>query len=251
MDETLDYKDFEEREQEISDFIDFLSFMEYLEQNRLADGKTQFDSIFHDEGTTHIGISYQALINILKSNASLMIYNLIESSVMNMMEAIYDEIKRKKLSYVSVNEAIQKLWRETYLKSVRDPNSSVNTFYKKNEEIIRYILSGEIIDINARDSVDGGNLDLDVIRKTFSKVNITIHVDPSVFRPDLFKRIKDNRNNLAHGNVSFIEALRQKSIGDIREEYKKVAVFLNGLWDNVEDYITERGYLAADKRTIL
>lgn len=63
---------------------------------------------------------------------SLMIYNLIEYTVTNLMDSIYDEIRINNLSYVAVNEYIRVIWRKTILKSTNDSNANYNTFLRKN-----------------------------------------------------------------------------------------------------------------------
>ena len=114
-------------------------FLEILEREK-EDGISKFEKIFH-LSENHIRLSYQSLINMHKSNISLMLYNIIEYTVSNLIISIYDEIERNELSYVDVNDCIKKLWSETRLKVLNDPNASFNTFLKTNNAIIQEILS--------------------------------------------------------------------------------------------------------------
>lgn len=68
------------RRSEIEKFIEVMKFLEIKEMT-LTDEGNLFDQFFHAED--EIMLSYQDLINIMKSNLSLMIYNLIEFSVTN------------------------------------------------------------------------------------------------------------------------------------------------------------------------
>ena len=42
-----------------------------------------------------------------------MIYNIIEYTVTNLIDSIYDEIRVNHLSYIDVNDSIRNLWRKT------------------------------------------------------------------------------------------------------------------------------------------
>lgn len=86
---------YDSRKNEIENFLELMKFLEQKENER-EDGKSKFSEFFYPEnGGIHL--TYQALINILKSNVSLMIYNIIEYTVTNLIDSIYDEIRMKSL----------------------------------------------------------------------------------------------------------------------------------------------------------
>lgn len=128
--------------------------------------RANFQNFFIPE-TGGIHLTYQSLINILKSNVSLMIYNIIEYTVTNLIDSIYDEIRVNHLSYIDVNDSIRNLWRKTILRSVNDPNANFSTFLRKNEEIISAILSNNELNMYAKNTLPGGNLDGTSIKETF------------------------------------------------------------------------------------
>ena len=99
---------YDSRKNEIENFLELMKFLEQKENER-EDGKSKFSEFFYPEyGGIHL--TYQALINILKSNVSLMIYNIIEYTVTNLIDSIYDEIRINHLSYIDVNDSIRSLW---------------------------------------------------------------------------------------------------------------------------------------------
>ena len=73
----ITFKDtYDSRKKEIEDFLELMEFLEANENDR-EDGKSKFSRFFYpQEGGIHL--TYQALINILKSNVSLMIYKLLQ-----------------------------------------------------------------------------------------------------------------------------------------------------------------------------
>ncbi len=231
---------YENRKKEINSFIELMGFLEekkiHAEENEIS-----FDDFFY-EGKTSITLSYQELINILKSNLSLMIYNIIEYTVSGLVDCIYDEIRVHNLAYIDVNESIRKLWRETILKAARDPGANFNTFLKKNEEIINTILLNTTLDIHARESLPAGNLDGVSIKETFESHGIQICTSSPNFRPDILGNIKASRNNLAHGAVSFVDAVRDDSIQDFKKYARFIMLFLEELIGIVEEYIQQGCY---------
>lgn len=232
---------YESRKKEIVNFIELMCF---LEKKKIfsEEEEVDFDKFFHGDAGG-IQLTYQELINILKSNVSLMIYNLIEFTVSGLIECIYDEIRIQNLSYLDVNESIRKMWRKTILKAIKDPNANFNTFLKRNEEIIEYILSNQTIDMHARDCMPGGNLDGVSIKETFESHGIQIKTNSQNYRPDILKNIKENRNNLAHGSVSFVEAVRDNSINDINTNTKFIIAFLEELIDIVDEFNNKKKYI--------
>ena len=174
-----------------------------------------------------------------------MIYNIIEYIVANLVDSIYDEIRMNHLSYVDVNESIKALWRKTILKATNDPNANFNTFLKKNEEIIAAILRNATLEMNSRNTLPAGNLNGVSIKETFKLHGIQIQTSSKNYRPDILDGIKENRNNLAHGSVSFVDAVRSDSISDIRRNEKFVVAFLEELIDTVTTYINEQRYKMA------
>ena len=212
---------YDSRKKEIENFLELMKFLE-------------------KKGGIHL--TYQSLINILKSNVSLMIYNIIEYTVTNLIDSIYDEIRVNHLSYIDVNDSIRNLWRKTILRSVNDPNANFSTFLRKNEEIISAILSNNELNMYAKNTLPGGNLDGTSIKETFESHGIQVRTSSRNYRPDILIGIKENRNNLAHGSVSFVEAMREDSIDDIRANESLVVGFLEELIETVSTYIEDQKY---------
>lgn len=231
---------FENRKQEIIKFVELMSFLErkkvFHQENEIG-----FDEFFYG-CSGGIQLTYQELINILKSNVSLMMYNIIEFTVSGLIDCIYDEIRMQRLSYLDVNESIRKIWRNIILKATKDPKANFDTFFRKNEEIIEHILSNQPLDMRARDSMPGGNLDGISIKETFESHGIQIKTNSQNYRPDILGNIKENRNNLAHGSVSFVDAVRNDSINDIDENAKFIISFLEELIDTVVEFIDAKKY---------
>lgn len=233
---------FEDRKQEILKYIEFIKFLESKELSLTDDGVTEFSLFFHP-ASNGISLSFQEIINITKSNLALMIYSIIEYTVANLIDNIYEEIRNKKLSYLDVSDNIKAIWRESILKATTDPNASFSTFMKKNEEIINLIIRKQTLDLRSRNTLPAGNLDGKSIRDTIHKHGI--EWNSTSFRPEILTKFKEKRNNLAHGSVSFIDALRDSTIATIDQEANIIISFLEDLLAMVDAYISNENYKQA------
>lgn len=96
--------------------------------------------------------------------------------------------------------------------------------------------------MRARDCMPGGNLDGVSIKETFESHGIRIKTNSQNYRPDILENIKEKRNNLAHGSVSFVEAVRNNSINDIETNANFIISFLEELIATVEEFINDKKY---------
>ena len=83
-----------------------------------------------------------------------------------------------------------------------------------------------------------GSLDAKEIRKIFS----LLALDLSTMRCDELVQVKNCRNKLAHGEVSFEEYGRNYSIQYLQVSKDHTLTYLNDLISNVDKYLTLKDY---------
>ncbi|MDO4228696.1 MAG: MAE_28990/MAE_18760 family HEPN-like nuclease [Capnocytophaga sp.] len=185
-------EEFEKRKIEIEKYFEFLENIE--KEYRIISNYDKSSSVNIDD----------ELHKILKSNGFLILYNLIESTILNCIVSIFDEIKVHNLSYVSVSEEIKKYWSNHTYKF--DDNIKDKNLIFKFYEIVEKIISNEVPKITNRIEY-GGTIDAKIIRKISKELGINFH--PTNYRENLHGKvlidIKKNRNDLAHGKKSFSE----------------------------------------------
>ena len=113
---------------------------------------------------------------------------------------------------------------------------------KKSEEIIDAIILREVLRFNIKDILPPGNLDGEKIKSTLNRYGIEANTRSEKYRPDILQNYKKYRNNLSHGSVSFVEALRDNTIDDMKSHFILIDGFLRELIDSVEDYISRSMY---------
>jgi len=182
-------------------------------------------------------------LKMLKANALMMVYNLVESSMMGGILEIYDQVKMLGLSYNDVRKEIRDIWFAFKFNQVYDRNAHYNSYRDKALEIINGIIGNDIIELNRKATDISGNLDADTIRQVCHDHGIVFSVDANCRGGVVLTDVKDKRNNLAHGTISFVECGRDYSLDELTKIKNETILFLKGLLDGMKSYYDNGKYL--------
>lgn len=182
-------------------------------------------------------------LKMLKSNLILMIYNLVESTIMGGIMQIYAQLKSEGYTYNDVREEIKKIWFEFKFNEVYDRNAHFNSYRDKAADIINAILEGKTLELNRKATDISGNLDADKIRIICHEHGITYSLSQDCKGGMVLKDVKDKRNDLAHGTLSFEECGRSYSLIDLKEIKEETISFLKGILDGMNAYYSSKRYL--------
>ena len=182
-------------------------------------------------------------LKILKANALIMVYNLVESSIMGGILEIYDELKSRGYSYKDVSSEIQEIWFSFKFKQVYDKSAHYNSYRYKAAEIINAILQGETLVLDRKATDISGNLDAEKIRRICKDHGITYTIDPKCKGGVVLEDVKNKRNDLAHGTTSFVECGRYYAIDDLEQIKDQTIKFLNGILQGMQQYYDGKKYL--------
>ena len=183
-------------------------------------------------------------LKILKSNALLMIYNLVESTVMGGILEIYDELQQHGIMYQQVRQEIQNIWFTFKFNEVYDKKAHYNSYREKAANIINSILTGETLVLDRKATNVSGNLDADKIRQVCNEHGITYQVNPDCRGGIVLNDVKEKRNNLAHGTQSFVECGRDYTVDDLVKIKDQTILFLQGILDGMKNYSDHQLYLS-------
>ncbi len=204
----------------------------------------------------------QELSKILKSNAILLYYNLIEGTINLVLNEFFDKINKERSNYNLMTLSIKKIW-------LKYKHRSFGSGRFKNDD---YILStiesiiNEIIQISPKSVSDSelghrmvhnyeaycketkstdisGNLDAREIRSIFSLYGL-----PEIDRRcDPMLKVKNKRNSLAHGNETFAEVGSNFTIDDLYRMKTEIINFLENILDEVDTFLINKKYLKANE----
>lgn len=179
------------------------------------------------------------LIKIMKSNLLLMLYNLIEACIVSGMMEIYERLASDKCSYKLLIDEIQKLWTNHQINEIYGSTASRSDYENRVQQIVQDITSNSPIKLQHKILGINGNLDARKIKEICD--SHCISYSPNT-RGDWLEKIKRQRNNLTHGDVSFSECAKDLTLEDLRVIKDDVFVFIDDVLNGMKDYYDGKKY---------
>jgi hypothetical protein len=234
-------EEFQNRVTEIEEYFDFISDLDTKSTLLMqSDGKTAAYSA-----------TVQAnLLRTLRASAFLLLYNVMESTVTNVVEAIFDELQAKSLSFDDCSSKVRAI--------VLDNLKAMGT--KNSLPILTSIATDIVSKTFQKDEIVSGNVDAREIRKLAKGYGFNHPKAPqiqqhankrgySMMAPasgsligDALLTVKTHRNKLAHGSTSFADVGRDFTQDDIVRIKCEVIAYLDAVLQNVADYLSGQGY---------
>jgi hypothetical protein len=181
------------------------------------------------------------LVKIFKANAYLILYNLIEASFKEALWQVLETIHENGLDYTTVSDKIRDVWHSQQAWHYRDTSkdkfinmikhtadSVLNNNIKFNRSFItKKQFSGNIDTKTIIDLSNQYGFDLPQINGQ-KKSNIDI--------------VKTKRNDLAHGNLTFIECGRDYSIEELVKIKEVIIEFMTEILQNITQFVADKRY---------
>lgn len=228
---------FDQRKKEIEQFFNFIGQLE-IDQNSSYTIIALGENMNEEKA---FGLE-QTQIQILKSNCFLLLYNSIEGTVNKSLEYIIDTINdTTNLTHKDVIDEIQHIW----LKHSLQENGNIYEIDLRLVEHIEVFIN-QTININLKAFQENnkgyfsvGNLNDDKIHNEFfPKLGIL----PQKITESKLDEIKNFRNQLAHGSISFSEMGAGKTFKQILEYKDKTFKYLEKYILEIEKYIHNKDY---------
>lgn len=197
------FQNFNERSKEVSEYFIFLQSLEQGTTKLLIESK---------EGSKTQKIDIK-LVQTLKASAFLLLYNLIESTMRDAIEAIFEELKNQNVSFDKITPELKKVVLKNL--KIQLNKTSIDEIYNK----IVYI-SLDIVKISKLEKQFSGNIDYEKIKTTAKEYGFSAKTKTDI--KDYLFKVKTNRNDLAHGHKSFAEVGKDKSIDELIKIKDKV-----------------------------
>lgn len=180
------------------------------------------------------------LLGTLRAAFYLLIYNLVESSMRNVVLAITDELVEKRVAFPSIKQEL----RTTIIRHF-------GKIGKAHHDRILSSLGDVTADVIGNsfqpDLLFSGNVDAKRIREIATEYGFPctpIASDATNIGQHILA-VKSNRNDLAHGVKSFVEVGRDKGKTDLDSVKNATVSLLRAVLTDVDAFITARDYLDA------
>ena len=233
MDAVL--QQFEDRVTETDAYLDLLASLER------PDVRLQFESRPHRRNTTVDDVC----IKVMRATAFLMMYNLIEASIRSAFDHVYERIRSEQRTIDQVSAAIRDVWIGQQHRQKSRSSASADTYRKLVEEVVEQILGKSAVSLDPERLPYSGTLDARAIRDVCGKHGISrlvIHYRAKGGAE--LVTVKQQRNALAHGNISFAECGQQYTAEDLIRIKRQAVVFGRGVLNSIKKYVDNNEYAA-------
>ncbi|WP_321306058.1 MAE_28990/MAE_18760 family HEPN-like nuclease [Marinifilum fragile] len=181
-------------------------------------------------------------LKVMKSTCFLLLYNLIESSIRESFTYLYEKINSEENSIENYTDEFKKLWLNQHFKNIDPVSSNQATYRTVINSIVEKILNSEDFNMDSELLPISGNIDAQKIRELYKKHNIKLNIHHRAFGGGELRTVKDKRNALAHGNITFSECGREYTVDDLVNIKKRTVIYLRSSLRYMKIFTESRKY---------
>lgn len=156
---------------------------------------------------------------ITKSSIILMIYNMVEGVFSLLLQEFFDFLSEKKSDFEKIPKELQIIITKYHIKCIKENPEALLDFWKQE-----YIEIPSFLNYRKKIEIFSGNLDALQIRKILKEFKVTFNRNKN---DEKLLYIKNLRNGLAHGEIQFSSACRDKTDKEIKEYMNSACDILN------------------------
>lgn len=170
-----------------------------------------------------------SLINTMKSSALLMIYNSVESTMTSLLQDVFDHLEGNSVNFDALNDTMKTLVL-TYSKR-RNPEKLVA---KMSASALTLVVA-----CFDRTDLFSGNIDCRKIREALKELGVSTK---HTYRENALLKVKEERNDLAHGTKSFADCGKNYSASQLLDLHVKTSKVLNQVIDDFKTFLNAKAY---------
>ena len=145
-------------------------------------------------------------------------------------------------SYSNVRPEIQNIWLNSQYRKIFQPSATWESGRKLAARLIAEVVSNSVLELDDKAIPSSGNLDARKIRKICSLHGISEKTHKSAQGGNKLLVVKEQRNALAHGHLTFKECGRQFTLNDLIDTRKQVVIYIRSILKNMKKYCDKRLY---------
>jgi len=178
---------------------------------------------------------YEDEARVFRAGAILVIYNTLEASARSAIEAIYDEIQETNTPFNKLRVSLRKRVISDFKKHAsQDRHCSMRD--EAVDLVINSFNSGKLF---------SGNVDAQEIKAQARAYGFVIP-DSDYARSrngEELVKVKQKRNDLAHGTKSFSEVGKEYSLREIMDLGRYCMAYMDGVLSNIASYLDSADYM--------
>ena len=177
----------------------------------------------------------------VKAGIVLMIYNAVESTITKCLEKLHDVFQKNELKFDDCNDKIKHLVL-AYYENAMTKSADINSAVQCKLKLYGYLKGERNFELSFAQlskfySLYSGNLDSKEIVSVLEKYGIKIEE-----RISELKTIKENRNKLAHGELTFEEVGRDLTLQHLKKMKEETFKYMRNVISSIEKFIDEEKY---------
>ena len=189
-----------------------------------------------------VGVNRE-LQKTLRASSYLLLYNILESTMSEAINAIHETISIEEIDITDLSEKIHKVVLTSFKKALS--NEKVSDFSRRNADVRETIMSLGY----DKKKIFSGNIDADIINEYCNKYGFepfpytTEGNDRLLYNKSVIEEIKLKRNNLAHGNESFESCGQGMVVGSLEGKLNNVEAILLAVFNGLNNFLENKRYL--------
>ncbi|MDQ3489387.1 MAG: MAE_28990/MAE_18760 family HEPN-like nuclease [Acidobacteriota bacterium] len=184
------------------------------------------------------------IVKILKANCFLLIYNLVEASVRESFRTLYASVEADGSTVRSLRQNLRGMWVDAAVDRLRNQEGGHTSYRDVARRLVEQAVNNGSATLRVEELRAGGNLDADNIRRACQDHGVQTTTHPRARGGQQLRLVRQRRNDLAHGNLSFSECGRDYTLGQLLEVRHESVLFVRGILRNIERYIARREFRA-------
>jgi hypothetical protein len=186
------------------------------------------------EHSVRVGLDADVMKTV-RASGFLVLYNLVESTARNAVEAIHDHLCGGSYRFDLMRAEMQRIIL-SHLREAKLDDSLLSLQKLVANDMRWFKVEGS--------QLFSGNVDARLLRRIADKYGFVLNSPPQARGGARLLDVKNARNDLGHGSKSFEEVGRDKTLEEMVAIKVEVVTFLSAVVDAVEDYITSSKFLA-------
>ncbi|MCQ9121608.1 hypothetical protein MUU45_001158 [Rodentibacter pneumotropicus] len=259
---------FLDKKKEVEDFISFLEklgvrdttikykiennrFTDSVQQNTIFDNNQRLPDTIKEERVSN------ELMHTLKSSGILLLYSLSEAIASTLMREIHEHFKNEldsnRLNVRKINERLMKKIIEHHKSPNKITGYIIQHINKPRVNSIEKILFQEWLEFYRKKVEDenkspwfSGNVDNRSITELGEIYGFYQLIEPNIFTSqqcNTLVRVKNGRNQLAHGKTSFIDYGTNLAVADLESFSQDIFGYLENLMSIINRYLENKNYI--------
>lgn len=179
---------------------------------------------------------------ILKANAILLLYHLVEATVQRSVDSIIDAMSHERVGYANASINVKKIWSGLRVKQMR--RATEDTWIEHVTKLIETCIQKEVLTLSGRDIIKShaGNIDAQAIRNLATEFGFELKSRPEAQGGGDLEQIRHSRNLLAHGVQRFTQVGATMTVTDLHKMKDRVVCFLEDLIVSTDEYVQAKNF---------